>query len=77
MDYKILESHIEFSKSNVMLMITVAIESSPGRFKAYRRQCGDISQSEIEQVAAYGHKLDRLEASEIFHLLPLKYKYEG
>jgi len=79
MDYTILEARINFSSVSEKVKINVAIESSPGRFKAYQLESGqcNISMQEITNAAGYGSKLSKLEAVSFFKNIALNYRYEG
>lgn len=79
MNYEILEVHIEY---NPKLALIVAIQSSPGRFKAYRSTDSIISLSEISHhfivdAAKYGRKIEAKVAKIYFPRLWEKMHYEG
>jgi len=79
MVYIILETRINFTEVTERVMINVAIESSPGRFKAYQMESGqsNISMEEIKNTAKYGVKLTKQIAESFFKNISLNYKYEG
>ena len=66
MEYKIIEANIKVNGSHGDYIIAVAIESSPGYWKAYTGQENDISKESLINVAKYGKKLSKHRAIEIF-----------
>lgn len=66
MTYKILEALIKYNHPHNDYIIYVAIESSPGYWKAYYKQVNEISEKSLQQVAAIGKKLPKHRALEIF-----------
>ena len=75
--YEILEVHIK--KVGPSYKITVAIESSPHRFKAYGHIGTEpkVSEEVFQQLAANGGKMFRKDAEKMFPDLLKNYKYEG
>lgn len=75
MNYEILEVRINFSIHR-KVMINVAIESSPGRFKAYQLESNvdRIDIDEIEQACKYGKKLSEKDAKYLFNRINRKYE---
>ena len=66
MEYKILESLIVFNHPHDDYIISVAIESAPGYWKAYYNQVPEVSLESILSVAASGKKYTKHRADEIF-----------
>lgn len=66
MDYKILEVNIIYNHPHDNYVMAVAIESSPGYWKAYTGSAEEISNGSIEEVARYGQKLAKHRALELF-----------
>ncbi|SEC66234.1 hypothetical protein SAMN04489761_3432 [Tenacibaculum sp. MAR_2009_124] len=66
MDYKILEAVIKYNHPHNDYVISVAIESSPGYWKAYYKQVNEISEKSLQKVAAIGNKYSKHRALEIF-----------
>ncbi len=66
MEYKILESHIVFNHPHDDYIISVAIESASGYWKAYYNQVPEVSLKSILSVAASGKKNTKHRAEEIF-----------
>lgn len=61
------------------VMVSVAIESSKGRFKAYFMSYPHehINHSLFQKIAAYGNKVRKPEAEKIFPFTAAKYEFEG
>jgi len=66
MNYKILEVNIKFNHPHDDYVIAVAIESSPGYWKAYTKQVNEISNKSLLEVARAGSKLPKQRALEMF-----------
>jgi hypothetical protein len=66
MSYKILESHILFNHPHGDYLISVAIESSVGWWKAYYKQVNEISIESFIEVARTGEKFKEHRALEVF-----------
>jgi len=66
MNYKILEVKILYNHPHNDYVISVAIESAPGYWKAYFKQMNEISEKSILDVAATGEKFTKHRALEIF-----------
>ncbi len=77
MNYKILEIHI--TKVGSSYKITVAIESSPHRFKAYGTigTSNEVSEEVFQEIAATGCKCHAETARILVPNLLKHYKYEG
>lgn len=80
-EYKILAVHFSLNDAD-RCKITVAIESSPKRFKAYQRD--GISKISLtagiylfQEVAGCGEKLNPKDANSLFPDILKNYKYEG
>jgi hypothetical protein len=81
-DYQILDVHIEYPtwKDPIRnLLISVAIQSSPGRYKAYQRIMSFkyLSEEGISYVAANGSKMHESQAKILFKQISGRLKYEG
>jgi len=81
-DYTILDVHIEFPSpkdpiKNVLM--SVAIQSSPGRYKAYQMIMSFkyISEEGISHVAANSSKMHESQAKILFKQISGRLKYEG
>lgn len=66
MEYKILQSHIIFNHPHGDYIISVAIESAPGYWKAYYAQTTDLSIKSMHSVAASGIKYTKHRAEQVF-----------
>ena len=66
MHYKILEAVIKYNHPHDDYIISVAIESSPGYWKAYYKQADEISEKGLQEVARYGKKYPKHRALEVF-----------
>ncbi|SMO90787.1 hypothetical protein SAMN06265379_11413 [Saccharicrinis carchari] len=66
MEYKILESHIVFNHPYDDYIISIAIESVPGYWKAYYNQVPEVPVKSMLSVAASGKKQTKHRAKEIF-----------
>ena len=80
-EYEILAVHITINGAG-RCVVTVAIESSPHRFKAYQRigvdkGCLTAGEGLYQEVAAGGGKLFPKDAKKKFPELLEHYKYEG
>lgn len=66
MTYKILEVKILYNHPHRDYVISVAIESAPGYWKAYFKQINIISEKSIIEVATTGEKISKNRALEVF-----------
>lgn len=66
MKYKILESHVIFNHPHDDYIISVAIESAPGYWKACYKQVPDLSLESMLSVADSGVKYTNHRANEVF-----------
>jgi len=66
MKYKILEVKILYNHPHNDYVISVAIESAPGYWKAYFKQVSQISEKSINEVAETGEKISKHRALEVF-----------
>lgn len=66
MDYKILEVNILCNHPHDDHIISVAIESAPGHWKAYYKQMDEISEKSVLEVARTGSKYPKRRALELF-----------
>ena len=77
--YNVLAVHVEYETPE-RLKITVAIESSPGRFKAYERsgipEYNIVFPGTFQEVAASGNKILAPASKQMFSGITMKYKYE-
>lgn len=69
MEYKILESHVVFNHPHDDYIISIAIESAPGYWKAYYDQVSDVSLATMHSVAARGKKYTKHRAEQVFPAL--------
>lgn len=66
MEYKILEVKIVYNHPHGDYVISVAIESAPGYWKAYYKQMDKISEKSVLEVARTGAKYTKHRALELF-----------
>ena len=66
MDYKIIEVNVVFNHPHNDYVVSVAIESAPGYWKAYYKQVAELSEESLLEVARTGSKLSKARALEMF-----------
>jgi hypothetical protein len=65
-EYKLLESHVIFNHPHGDYVISVAIESSPKRWKAYHKRVSELSIESLQAVAKTGEKFNEHRARQVF-----------